>query len=921
VSPARRSEWDALRRAFHLPGSRRRAARDVDRELRFHLEERIEEMVAAGLDRATAEARARLAFGDVERWRRETRHIDEHMIEERRRMDLFDALRRESRLAIRALARERTFALVAILTLGLGLGATAAIFTLLDAVVLRPLPYPRAEQLVSISHPVQGPGGVNGEWGTSPSGYFLFKHRSRTLSSIGAYMTVRTNVLADGRSERAQVAVATSTLFGTLGLRPALGRTFTAAEDAVRLPTVAVIGHGFWQRHFGADSSVIGRTLDVEGQRLTIVGVMAPDAVLPTPSAFAETSSRQRVDADVWMPAGMDSTRQENSHPWTTIARMRPGVTPDDVQRELAPLVARFSELFPQAYDSRFMTQFHFGLAVRSERDQVIGGTATVLWTLFGAVACVLLIACANVANLFLVRIETRRRETAIRTALGAERAHLAWHFLSESLIVSVAAGALAVALAWGALRALVALAPSDIPRLDEVSLGWRGIGFAFGLALLTGIVFGLVPIARRSGVASFLGEGGRSATSSRRRRAARDTLVVVQVALALVLLVGAGLLLRSVLRLRDVRPGFDPREAIAIDLAIPRRVGERYADYEGVAAFHRRLLARVSALPGVASVGVGTALPLEGFGGCSSVFARDHWPLRSGQEVPCAPIAKVSPGYLRTLGVRVTGREPGWSDIDARSGAVVITRALADRVWPGEDPIGKMLNPNGGPGMPYYAVVGVAEGLRANGLDAPPTEAVFYPLVPQAGGSLWDPARVATLVVRTRGVRAQSIVAAVRRTVDELDPAVAIGDVRSLEDVVAHSMARVSFVMLLLATAGALALVLSVVGIYGVISYLVSQRRAEIGIRMALGARVSQVSGLVVMDSLRLAGIGVAIGLVGALAATRVLGALLYGVSPTDPVTLGAVTALLVALAALASFAPARRAARVDPVEALRSE
>jgi putative ABC transport system permease protein len=837
-------------------------------------------------------------------------------------MDYMDAVRREATLAARTLLRSRGFTFVATLTLALGLGATTAIFSLLDRIVLQPLPFSEPEQLVSITHPVQGPGMPTGkEWGMSSAGYFYFRQQSRTLTNLGAYTTWSSNVIADGHAERTQVAAVTATLLNTLRIRPVLGRLITEDDDKPGLPSVAMLGYDTWMQRFGGDPTVIGKTIEIEGFRAQIIGVTDRNANIPAVSLFAERQGNQRFKAEMWIPLNLDPAQVMNSHPYMVVGRMRVGATVDDVRRELTPLVQRFPELFPRAYSKSFLEQYHFGLAVMQERDRVIGPAGRVLWLALGAAGFVLVIAWANVANLFLVRLEARRRATAIRTALGAERSHLAIHFLSESLLVTLVAGVAGFVLAALALRLVIATAPGSIPRLDEVSLDWRAVAFTLGISIVAGLVFGLLPSRGTGAFGIVLRESTRSSTASKARRGIRNVLVVSQIALALVLLASAGLLVRSVMRLRDVRPGFEPRGVLAIDLAIPRRAGDKYDDYAGVTAIHQQILARVAALPGVQAAGMGTSLPLVGFSGCSLAFARDHWPLRAGEEVPCVANIVASPGYFRALGATVRGREPDWSDVESQNGNIVVTQELAKRMWPNEDPIGKGLNSNGGPSKPYYTIVGVVEGLRANGLDKPPTEAVFYPVLPMKGSRLWDPARVATLIVRAGVSRPTQLAASIRSIVNEIDPTIAIGAVRSMEQVVAESMSRVSFIMLLLSIAAGMAVVLSAIGLYGVISYIVAQRRSEIGIRMALGARVSQVSGAVVRQSVQLAGIGVAVGLVASLAVTRLLTALLFEVSPTDPLTLGGVSLLLVATAAVASYAPARRAAKIAPIEALRSE
>ena len=911
------SRWDGFRRVFRLPTSADRLAREVDDELRFHIEGRIEELIAQGWSRDAAAAEAWWRFGDYVAYRREARDIDLITHHQRRRMDIIDAIRREARQSVRALARTPAFSLVALATLVLGIGATASIFTVLDAVVLRPLPYPSPDRLVSITHPVSGTAVTAGKWGVSPAGYFFFRREARTLAASGIYSTGRLSVRSSDGAARVQSAQITSSVFGVLGARPAAGRLLASDDDTPNGPIVAVLGYGFWQRAFGSDPSIVGHTIDVEGRPVLVVGVAGPDVNLPMPSAFASQADIAGFGVDVWLPLQLDpAARAVNTHPYSMLARLAPGASVDDAQRELAALTARLPEIAPSAYSPAFMRQYHFSMAVTPLQTEVVGATARVLWVVFGAVALVLLMAAANVANLFLVRLEAHRREAAVRAALGAGRAHLAVHYLSESLLLTLSAGALALLLAWGGLHVFVAVAPPSIPRLASVALGWRTVAFAGALSIALGVVFGLVPLASRRDVdTATLREGGRGLTSSRATRVVRDALIVGQMTLALVLLAAAGLMLRTVDQLRHVKPGFDPEHALTMHVHIP---SSRYSGWAPVAAFHRSLQERVGALPGVRAVGGGTDAPLVSFGFCSIVWVEDH-PLAPGEEPPCVKVTEAAPGFFSALGLPVRGRVPDWHDAEAGTGAVVVTRALAERFWPGENAIGRGIKGNGSR-PPFYRVVGVADDVRGEGLEKPPVEAVFFPIIPMPEAPLWGPPNDLDLIVRTSVNDPTALVPTIRRTIAALDPMVSVDRVQTLTSVVQHSLARVSFILALLAIAALMALLLSAVGTYGVIAYLVTQRRSEIGLRMALGARAWEVTRLVVGHSLRLALLGAVIGTLAALATTRLLSSLLYGVQATDPVTFIVAVGFLLVVAVLASMAPARRAARVDPVEALRA-
>jgi len=897
-----------LPRVFRIPFSRRALGDEVDAELRFHLEGRIEELVALGMSREDATAEARRRFGDLDAHRRETRAIDEDMLRMQRRNDFAETLARELKYAARSLARAKTFSAMALVTLALGIGAATAIFTILDAIVLRPLPYARGDRLVALSSPVPGIKAAP-VWGLARHEMYYFKRASRTLEDLGIYrreMSTITGGVGVQQAERATVAYVSASLFGVLGIVPERGRLLNADDNLRALDTldVALMSHGLWERRYGGDPAIIGKRIDLEGFPVTVAGVLPANAQLPDSKT------------ELWLPLDMNpASPARSNHVFSAIGRMRPGVTVDDAQRELTALTAQFSTVFPNVYTARMIKATGFTTQVKSLRDDVVGTLVTkALWILFGAVTVVLLIAAANVANLFLVRIETRRLEVAVRSAIGASRRDLAWHYLAESLALSGCAALGALAIAWIGLRILVTLAPADLPRLDEVHLGWASVAFTIAAALAAGVALGLLPSLRGTIDLTMLREGGRGATGSRRRLAARNVLVVSQMALALVLLASAGLLVRSLRNLRDVQPGFDATNVMTMSLALPNA---RYRTAALASNFFEQLSSRIRALPGVKAVGFGGALPLESSELCTGAVIDVPGP--SGERGDCVQMMQVTPGYFETLRIPVRGRAPDWSETDLSGASAVVSGAFADRFWPNQNAIGRGVKCcNGNP--PFYRISGITGPVRTHGLDRAAGQVVYFPMIPFATNPGIEGLPIfMRMVVRTSGPQGSEVVPAIRRVVAELDPQVPITDVAPMEQLLATSLARRSFTMMLLATAAALALLLSAVGIYGVISYVVAQRRGEIGIRMALGARTGQVRGLVVRQSLALAAVGVAIGLAGALATTRVLGALLFGVSPTDPLILAAATALLVTLAALASYFPARRASQVDPVETLR--
>jgi putative ABC transport system permease protein len=905
------------RRGLRLPASRHRIDAELRDEFRFHMEERVEQFMASGMTRDQAEAEVHRRFGDIDTWHRMAREIDEETMRQERRFEFFDTLRRETGRSLRVLLRTPAFSLMTLVTLALGIGATTAIYTVLNAVVIRPLPYPDSHELVSILHPATVPGSGERTWGLSTGGYMHFRENAKTLSDIGMYRTHGLTVTGDEDAEIVRAARVTASVFNVLRARASRGRLIMPDDDRPDSTQRVVLGHEFWQRRFGGDPDIVGKRLETSDGWYEIIGVTQPRLTLPLPGPFSSVAALAGVGMDVWMPMKVNPAGpHHNNHPNVGVGRLGPGQTMADAQREIAALTRQFPEVVPNAYPESFMRQYNFRGEAAPLKDSVLGASLPrTMWMLFAAVLLVLLIAGANVAGLFIVRLESRRREAAIRSALGADRKHMAVHFLSESLILCVAAAVVATWLSFAGLRGLLAIAPADVPRLVGISVGWRSVIFAGGAAMIAGLVFGLVPLVRGVRLGA-LREDGRGLSASRSRRTFRDLLVIGQMAMALVLLASAGLMIRSFSHLRDVKPGFDHHNVLAFDVALPY---PEFDTREKAIVFHRTLQSRLASLPGVERVGSITSVPLEGYGtGCSVVW-REGRPFARGESPPCVSTPITGPGFFETLRITVRGRIPTWTDVDSRSQAVVVTQALADRLWPGEEAIGQGINSNGSNSTTWYRVVGVIPELRAEALDQPPSEAVFYATTGLRPDVRTDAANFMTYLVRVDGIDARSLIPAARRLLTEANPRVPFVDARTMDDVFSSSMSRTSFVMILLGVAAAVALALSAVGTYGVISYLVTQRRSEIGVRIALGASVRGVSRLVLFQSLRLAVIGVAIGLVASWATTRVLARLLFDVSPTDPLVLMCVASALLIVAGLAAFAPARRAARIDPVEVLR--
>jgi predicted permease len=690
------------------------------------------------------------------------------------------------------------------------------------------------------------------------------------------------------------------------GIRPQLGRLFTTQEERNPDgdPRVMLLSDGYWRRRFGADPNVIGKRIPLGERSIEIIGVLAPGASVPGPRA------------DIWVRNTLDpNAKPQNNHTHFGVGLLKPGATVAGTLAELKQIQTELQHDYPDVYSEAFVNRSGFAMNATTLRDYVVGGTIVrAIWLLFAAVGLVLLIAAANVANLFLVRIDSRRREVAVRTALGADRAHLAVHYLTESVLLAFVAAAVAIAIAYSLLHVVLTIAPQSLPRLDEVSLDWRGVEFCLGAAFAFGIVFGLLPIGRSVIDVAMLREGGRGLTSSRARDVARGGLILAQVALAVVLLSSAALMAKTFARLRDVKPGFDPVGVTSMSIMVPQA---RYPNAADVLGFWRDLTQRVEAIPGVVHAGASGTLPLADAGGCSGVVVDVVQPGK--ERGNCMPMTMVTPGYFEAMGIKVRGTLPTWSSVDAGTAPSVVTAAFAKRFWGDEQAIGHRMtfyNENN----PYYNIVGVADDIRALGLQEAPIQEAYFSIVGPPGKTQWFPFRYMHFVVRAPSLSSATLVARVRQVLTQMDPQIPIADIVPMEIVVAKSMAQTSFTMLLLLIAAGIALVLSAVGIYGVISYVVSQRRAEIGIRMALGAQVAEVSRMIVARSLTLASAGVVVGIAAAIAVTRLFRSLLFEVSPTDPLVLAGTAAMLLVMSVLASLGPTRRAAKIDPVEAMRA-
>ncbi|HEX8140385.1 MAG TPA: ABC transporter permease [Pyrinomonadaceae bacterium] len=807
------------------------------------------------------------------------------------------------RYGVRMLLKSPGFTLVAVFALALGIGANTAIFSVVNAVLLRPLPFAEPERLVRLwgtfsQQSVPRGEGQYYDFNISPNDFADWRTQNRSFEAIAVFSSYG-SVTLTGRDEplRLRCPVVSTEYFSVLGVKPALGRFFLPEEEQVGKHRVVVLSYGAWQQKFGADPSVVGQTLTLNGSSYTVVGV--------APKIFEQPRPTPSAEPDMWRPLALElEPGGRASHFLHAMARLKPGVSLQQAQADMDSITANLERQYPDSNLGR-------GVRLSSLHEAIVGNIRPALRVLLGAVGFVLLIACANVANLLLARSTVRQREMAIRTALGASRLRIVRQLLTESILLAAVGGGLGLLLALWATDLLTGLGGKDIPRLGAISLDGRILGFTLLVSLLTGIIFGLIPAleSARPDLNVSLKEGGRANVGGGQRF--RQFLIVSEVALSLVLLVGAGLMMRSFWRLQHVQLGFDADNLLTLDLSLPRT---RYKQADEAALFQQQLVERLKALPGVTSAASSSVLPLSGGNSCDGMMIEGR-PLASAGEAPCVEVRQTSPDYLRAMGIPLLrGRQLTEQDKRDAPFVVVINEALARRFFAGTDPIGQRISHSDPSGPPVWrTIVGVAGDVRHFGLDAEPLPEFYEP-------QLQAPSWGTSLVVRSASDPA-SVAAAVRAEVRRMDADLPVYNVKTMRELASESVAQPRFRTLLLAIFAAVALLLSGVGLYGVMSYWVTQRTREIGVRMALGAQASDVLRMVVGQGMMMAVVGVCVGLVASLALTRVIHSLLFGVSTTDPLTFAAVPLVLCVVAFLASYIPARRATRIDPMIALRYE
>src|ERR1700691_1454307 len=818
--------------------------------------------------------------------------------------------RSQLKQVFRRLGRAPMFTAITLITLAAGVGGNTVVFSVLEGVLLKPLPYPHSEELVGVWQ--KAPGLNILALNIAPSTYFIFREQNKSFIDIGAYTGDSLSIAGVAEPEQVQALDVTDGTLPLLGVNPILGRTFSRQDDTAGAPLTAVVTYGYWRRKFSADPAIIGRTIIADGKPRQIIGV------LPKNFHFLD-----RDDPALLLPLQWDrATTTLGNYSYRALARLKPGVTVQqantDIDR-LQPVVIR-SFPAPPGFSLKLFETAQIGPNIHPLKEDVVGDVGNTLWILMASIGMVLLIACANVANLLLVRVEGRRQELAVRAAIGATRGRIAAELLLESVVLGLLGSVFGVGLAYAAIRLLVALAPAGLPRVHDVTISGHVLLFTLLISLFSTALFGCIPVLKYAGVRLNTGirEGGRAISQSREQHRARGVLVVVQVALALVLLICSGLMIRTFRALTNVDPGFSkPAEVQAFDIYInPPQVPDR----EQVVHMDEAILNKIKAIPGVSSVSWGASVPMDGNSSNDPIFVSERT-YSEGELPPLRRFKRAAPGFLETLETPlIAGRLFTWADTYQHLPVAVVSENFAREYWRNPaDALGKRIRV--ATTDDWREIVGVVADVFDDGVSQQAPTTIYWPVMRNKFEAQDDVVRGATFAIRTSRAGSESLMKDVREPVWSINPNLPLSNVNTLDFYYRRSIARTSFTLIMLGVAGSMALLLGVVGIYGVIAFSVSQRTREIGIRMALGAQTQNLTGMFVRHGMRLTGIGVGFGVVTSIVVMRLMSTLLFNVSPVDPVTYGAVTLAVVLTAYLACYLPSRRAATVDPVDALRAE
>ena len=890
--------WDRLINLF----CQRRVDRDIQRELDFHITERAEQLHSEGMPLDEARQAARRHFGNAVRIREDARRVNS--------VGWIELFTQEVRFSMRMFGKNPGFAAVAVLTLGLGIGATTAVFSILNGILIRPLPYPEPDTLIGVWHSAQFQAITSRNVRLSSTMYLSYREHNRTFEEIGLWRSGSATVTGVGDPEQVRTIVATHETLPAIGVRPALGRWFSQADDTPGTPDTVMLMHAYWQRRFGGDAGIIGRVVTIDARPREVIGIM--------PRTFRFLNA----ETDIILPQRFEAAEllPNDVHAFIGIARLKRGVSLAQASADVARMLPLW--IAERGTSTTTLIAARFAPALRPVKQDVVGDVGPVLWVVMGTISIVLLIACANVANLLLVRAEGRRQELTLRAALGAGWHHIARHVLTESLVLSVAGGALGLGLAYASLHLLIGIAPTNLPRLTEVSIDGRVLMFASAVSIASALLFGLVPAMKFAtptrGLALGALSGSRQIGDSPTRQRTQYTLLVVQVGLAVVLLVASGLMIRTFQAMRNIQPGFaSPSQVQTMRLSISQT---EVSDPARVVRMQQDILTGLAALPGVSSVAFASALPME------SEFENNMAITAEGETVtegipPMRRTKSVTPGYFHTLEIPLlAGHDFTWADVNERRPVVIVSQNLAREIWGASSrAIGKRLRV--GRAGPLNDVIGVVGDVYDSGVDQAPPATVYFRAGVTGGAAQTFVAREVTFAVRSPRTGSDGLINQLGEAVWSVNSGLPLARIRTLEDVYTQSMARTSFTLVMLAIAGTMALTLGMIGVYGVISYTVSRRRREIGVRLALGAARTGILRQFLGQTVRVSAVACVFGLVLSLALTRLMTGLLYGVSATDATTMVIVVACVLLVAMLAAMIPATRAAFIQPMRTLREE